>query len=138
MSRQKLDLRRQAMRAIAGVLRRAEGSKDDDRILASAKQVLSMLDRPGTSAPEKVEPIFDVNALTDAEFDELGRLLEPLQAFKARVRQRLGIDAPTPTAPQAPIDPVAPIVEPCIDAIVEEPPFVVDADEVEIELEEEA
>ena len=38
-----------AKAALAGVLDRAIGSKDDERILASAKQVLTMLDKPAAS-----------------------------------------------------------------------------------------
>ena len=80
-----------AKRALADVLTRAIGSKDDDRILASAKQVLSMLDKPAaTGDVTHREPRLDVSKITDEEFRILGDLLRQMYLLKKRVALRLG------------------------------------------------
>jgi hypothetical protein len=84
-----------AKTAVAAVLDRAIASRDDDRILASAKQVLAMLDKPEADVNLKADRL-DVNTLTEEEFHELQALLDPLDRFEAKVRARLGRDATCP------------------------------------------
>jgi hypothetical protein len=69
----------------------AIASKDDDRILASAKQVLSILEKEKPATTTKSDYL-DVQLLTEEEFLELGLLLDPLTAFKKRALARIAND----------------------------------------------
>ena len=94
----------------------------------------------------------DVSALSDAEYEQLGRLLEPLEQFKSRVRQRLDLDRlgterrrvesrvttiPEPAPATEPPAPSIPTNETSAGKANVEEPFQLDDDEVEIELEDE-
>ena len=87
-------------------------AKADFSGAASVLRLLRDL-RPSADAKPTGDSGIDVSTLTDAEFEELGRLLEPFEDFKTRVRRRLGLDpTPNPTV----------ITEPNIDAVT--PPTV--------------
>lgn len=85
-----------AKAALAGVLDRAIGSKDDERILASAKQVLTMLDKPTASNGEK--PVEDrwVTWLNAEELNSLSAALDECDRLErvAKARRALGGDPP--------------------------------------------
>jgi hypothetical protein len=74
---------------------------------------------------------FDVNALNEAEFEELGTLLAALNEFKQRVNARLDPDTSPRPAPSEPIVALDPIDAPDpIEPI--DPPFTLDDDEIEL------
>ena len=86
-----------AKSALAGVLDRAIASKDDDRILASAKQLLATLDRPAAST-DAMPPVQDrwVNWTTAEEMNVLKSALDSIDAIEraAKARRELGGDPP--------------------------------------------
>ena len=116
-----------AKRAMAEVLSRAVASQDDDRILASAKQVLSMLDKPDAERKPQRDSL-DVSTLNEEELVELDALLDQLDCLKDRVASRIA-GAPQAARVAAPIAPPVepPIAEPPTDPELE-PGEYIDAD----------
>lgn len=116
------------------LFRAAEARSD---FTGAAALLRLMRDLRATEPPARAEAPFDVRQLTEDEFRELGLLLEPLEQFKARIRERLELEpAPRPTLPAPTTSIAQPIADPDVEAIADDPPFVLDDDEIEIEPED--